>query len=167
MMAVLPRRPGSKRTSLASRADVAVSLVRAPADGSSPHTVHLEPEKDVAIIDFSFFDDLELAVLLAQGSTYRLATVSLEDFEHITGPRIPWRRAHQLGGATQAPRACAVNGRTGRRVGCVLGADGRTLEVLDMELADDDEDDADATRNLAQVADGDEDMSDLENTMEE
>lgn len=40
------------------------------------------------------------------------------------------------------PLQFALNGRQGRRVGCVLGNGGKTLEVLDMDVEENDDDDA-------------------------
>ena len=40
------------------------------------------------------------------------------------------------------PLQFALNGRQGRRVGCILGNGGKTLEVLDMDNEEDDDDDA-------------------------
>lgn len=119
---------------------------------------HFGSDKDATIVDFSFFDDTELAILTAQDSTYRLSTVSLDQ---ASGP-LPWRRSHRLGGSAQAPQACAVNGRPGRRVGCVLGGDGRTLELLDM---DDSEQDADVTQEPADGAEDNDATEVDENTM--
>lgn len=48
-------------------------------------------------------------------------------------------RSHRLG-PPFVPKYLALNGRQGRRVGCVLGADGRSMQVFDMETDVDEED---------------------------
>ena len=71
-----------------------------------------------------------------------LATVALSSLDWGSTQLLAFSRAHKLGGTGQTPLAFALNGRAGRRVGCVLGGDGRTMTVLDMEQGDEDEDEA-------------------------
>lgn len=49
--------------------------------------------------------------------------------------------AVELTGCKKGKVTLAVNGRAGRRVACVLDAEGTTLEVLDMEGDDAEEED--------------------------
>ena len=81
--------------------------------------------------------------LIASDGAHWLGTVALSPIDWSTAQSLVSSRAHKLGGSGQTPLACALNGRTGRRVGCVLGGDGRTMTVLDMEQGDEDEDEAD------------------------
>lgn len=128
---------------------------RAPARPAL-ETVKVELEGDTEIIDLSFFDDDELALVVSRGATralkthrssvadkaHWLATFALSSLEWGSTQPLTFSRAHKLGGTGQTPLAFALNGRAGRRVGCVLGGDGRTMTVLDMEQGDEDEDEA-------------------------
>lgn len=65
-------------------------------------------------------------------------------------PFLPLSRFHQFE-ASFEPLQLALNGKRGRRIGCVLGDLGRTLEVLDLEPEGGDDDDG------AELGDGDDD----------
>lgn len=73
---------------------------------------------------------------------------------------VPFHRFHAFE-ADFEPLQFALNGRKGRRVGCVLGNLGRTLEVLDMEEEEGEEDGEDGE---AEPAEGQEE--ELEQAME-
>ena len=57
-------------------------------------------------------------------------------------PALPLTRCRPLKETSTGLQSAgiALNGRKGRRVGCVSLGDGRTVEVLDMEENEDDED---------------------------
>jgi anaphase-promoting complex subunit 4 len=52
---------------------------------------------------------------------------------------MPIRRSYVLAGCISGEVSLALNGRTGRRVACVLGQKEGVLEVLDIEGETDDE----------------------------
>jgi anaphase-promoting complex subunit 4 len=54
---------------------------------------------------------------------------------------LPIHQSHTLSGCAIGEAALAVNGRVGRRVACVVGEDGMTLEVFDMEGEDEGDND--------------------------
>lgn len=51
----------------------------------------------------------------------------------LVGGGVPITKCRRLSACKSGSISMAVNGRVGRRVVCVLGGDGVTLEVVDME----------------------------------
>ncbi|KAI6047625.1 anaphase-promoting complex, cyclosome, subunit 4-domain-containing protein [Pisolithus marmoratus] len=52
---------------------------------------------------------------------------------HLMGGGVPITKCRRLSACKSGPISMALNGRVGRRVVCVLGGDGVTMEVIDME----------------------------------
>ncbi len=50
--------------------------------------------------------------------------------------RIPIKRCRRLAGCQAGEVALAVNGRTGRRVACIIGGKRMMMEVIDLEGED-------------------------------
>jgi hypothetical protein len=73
---------------------------------------------------------------------YALVTVALADLEDDTGGPLPVSRCQPLQHGTVEAASLALNGRAGRRLGCV--ALDRTLEVFDMDPVDEEEEEEEA-----------------------
>lgn len=59
---------------------------------------------------------------------------------------MPISRVHRFGPDFE-PLQFALNGRKGRRICCVLGAQGKVLEVLDMDIEEPEEEEATVADN--------------------
>jgi len=121
---------------------------------------------DLELLEAEFFDDESVVVLYRLPSKNNgtfIATASYTDLEfqqehtnsssredlmqtalqswkagRIPSVHIPIKRTRALLGCKAGEVSLAVNGRVGRRVACVLGSKGTTMETLDLEGDGDD-----------------------------
>nr|XP_019010398.1 uncharacterized protein I206_04867 [Kwoniella pini CBS 10737]OCF49179.1 hypothetical protein I206_04867 [Kwoniella pini CBS 10737] len=113
-----------------------------------------DSEQSLTCLSIQFFDDDEIVLLLESENGRYLVTlryVELLDLEQMVEMNailpIPISRSRYLGVTPQFDTsldhtkvAIALNGRTGRRLGCVAFEDGRSLQVWDLDVDEDEED---------------------------
>lgn len=68
----------------------------------------------------------------------------------LSGKPLTIRKKKALGIVPSGPLTLAVNGRVGRRVACVMDAEGMEAEVLDMEGEDGEEGEGDVSVSMVQ-----------------
>lgn len=140
---------------------LSVAIARGDQEGSGIAVFSLSGS---TVLAMEFFDDLELALLLQSGGgerhlvTLEYANCALTPCTPITSPADIMSTSAHVDGSIPLPIArsrhlktvshaednervnIALNGRKGRRVGCIIMGDGREVEVLDMDEDEGDED---------------------------